>query len=304
MNHRHNMEHHNFYNETDRFVICQPLGGINDTLCQIGHCIEYAEKFNRKLIIDTKSASDLCDHFSNYFEVIEIHTFIYLCLSKKDIVAIHNHPMYTLGIDLQFDPDSPKLYPLDMNNDSTEKFVLHRSYGGGLQSFNTVQYFKLLPYLADEIKHRKRSLGKYNAILIRHTDYQTDYETELLKIKALNDDTPLYVFTDNYIVQDFAKTLGFSKLIVNEKLHKNTKEYVPIMHVRWNDPKVPVQQINTEVLSDLFLSALSEHIYSTYIVGFMGDRRFENKEIKSGFVHLAMELNRNRILLDTILRNR
>lgn len=298
------MEQYNFYNEEDKFVICQPLGGINDTLCQIGHCIRYAEKFNRKLIIDTKSASDFYDHFSNYFEVLKSNNMIHPQLLDEDINVIHDHPMYTLGVDLRYNPDLPKLYPLDITNDSNEKFVLHRSYGGGFDSFYAVQYFKLLPYIADEIKQRKQSLGEYRAILIRHTDYQTDYETELLKIRELNDETPLYVFTDNYIVQDFAKTLNFPKLYVNENLHKNNTKYVPIMHVRWNSPQISVKQINIEVLSDLFLAALSNQIYSTYIIGYMGDRRFENKEIKSGFVHLAIELNRNRVLLDTLLRNR
>jgi hypothetical protein len=298
------MEQYNFYNEEDKFVICQPLGGVNDTLCQIGHCIKYAEKFNRKLIIDTKSASDFYDHFSNYFEVIKSKNMIHPQLLGEDITAIHNDPMYTLGVDLKFNPDIPKLYPLDINNDSNEKYVLHRNFGGGFDSFYAVQYFKLLPYLADEIKQRKQSLGEYCAILIRHTDYQTDYEAELIKIRALNDETPLYVFTDNYIVQDFAKTLDFTKLYVNENLYKNNKKYAPITNVRWDYPEVSVKQINTEVLSDLFLAALSKHIYQTYIVGYMGDRRFENKEIKSGFVNLATELNSNRVLLDTLLRNR
>ena len=181
---------------------------------------------------------------------------------------------------------------------------MHRNFGGGFDSFYAIKHFKLLPYLADEIKQRKQSLGEYRAILIRHTDYQTDYEAELIKIRALNDETPLYVFTDNYIVQDFAKTLNFPKLYVNENLQKNDKKYVPIMHIRWGTPQISIQKINTEVLSDLFLAALSINIYQTYIVGYMGDRRFENKEIKSGFVHLATELNRNRVLLDTLLRNR
>ena len=299
------MEQYNFYNEEDKFVICQPLGGINDTLCQIGHCIKYAEKFNRKLIIDTRSASDFCDHFSNYFEVIKSNNMIHLQLLDEDIYAIYNDPKYTLGIDLRHNHAiPPKLYPLDFNNDSNEKYVFHRNFGGGFDSFYAVQYFKLLPYLADEIKQRKQSLGEYRAILIRHTDYQTDYEAELIKIRALNDETPLYVFTDNCIVQDFAKTLDFPKLYVNENLHKNYEKYVPIMHVHFDSPHIPVKQINTEVLSDLFLAALSKNIYQTHIVGYMGDRRFENKEIKSGFVHLATELNRNRVLLDTLLRNR
>lgn len=294
------MEQFNF-NTDDKFIICQPLGGLNDMLCQIGHCIEYAEKFNRKLIIDTKMVSDMADHFSNYFELIQPNNFIYSKLETDDIKTIHNHPARTMQLNLIHDYSDPKLNSIDINTDFNEKFILHRAFGGGLQSAYALRYFRLLPQIADEIKNRKQSLGDYRAVLIRHTDYQTDYQAVLLEIKELGDDSPLYVFTDSCVVQDFAKCLGFTKLLINENLQRIDDKYLPIMHVRNVIPTITMYQVNCQVLTDLFLAAMSNHIYPTYIVGYRGDRQFENKKVKSGFINLAIELNRDRMLLDRLL---
>lgn len=295
------MEQYNFHISPDKFVICQPMGGINDMLCQMGLCIEYAEKFNRKIIIDTKTFSDLSDHFSNYFQVIRPNTFIYLDLEDSDMQNLHDHPAFNSKINLRKTEDENMLYPLDFSKDSDEKFVLHRHFGGGFMSLYALRYFSLLPQFIAAIKQRKQFLGEYHAILIRHTDYQTDYQTALTNLRAMASHIPLYVFTDNYIVQDFAKTLGFHKLIINENLYKNDMKYVPIMHTSRINPSIPVMQVNSGVLSDLFLAALATHIYPTHILGHNGDRQFENKRVKSGFVNLAIELHHDRILLDRIL---
>lgn len=287
----------------EKYIICQPLGGINDMLCQIGHCIEYAEKFKRILLIDTMPA-DLHDHFSNYFQLIKPTEYIQLKLDDDQIQRIHDDPMYTLGLDLRYnvrsDATNLNIRPLDMESDSVDKYVVHRDYGGGLQSLYALKYITLLPHLADEIKSRKRSLGEYQAVLIRNTDYQTDYKTALAKIKALNNPMPLYLFTDDYMVQDFAKTLGFTKLIINENLYKSNTQYLPIMHVS-RVSSVPPAEINIQVLSDLFLSALSTYIYPTYVMGYLGDKRFELQPLQSGFIRLSIALNQDRMLLNSIL---
>lgn len=298
------MEQLNLHSNLYKYIICQPLGGLNDMLCQIGHCIMYAERFNRKLIIDTRTASDLRDHLDNYFQVIKPNNFIHLRLDNDSIQVIHDQISYSSGVDLILKHNENRLRPLDMNSDSDEKFVLHRAFGGGLESLYALKYLKLLPHVANEILQRKQRLGDYNAVLIRNTDYQTDYENVLLNIRTIDIHSPLYVFTDDYKVQDYAKTLGFSKLIVNENLYKNKEvhhQYLPIMHTSIIIPAISAHQINLEVFSDLFLASLAMHIYPTYIVGHKGDRQFENKRVKSGFVNLAIELNRDRNLLNSIL---
>jgi hypothetical protein len=62
-------------------------------------------------------------------------------------------------------------------------------------------------------------------------------------------------------------------------------------------------QINDEVLMDLFLSSLSEHIYPTYVTGYQNNNQYADIKFKSGFVNLAIELNNDKKLLNNILGN-
>ena len=51
-----------------RFVYCRPVGGLNDTLCEVERCWSYAEQNGRALVIDTR-ASGLMGQFSTFFSV-------------------------------------------------------------------------------------------------------------------------------------------------------------------------------------------------------------------------------------------
>jgi hypothetical protein len=285
----------------DKILICQPVGGINDMLCQIGMCIEYSEKFNRKLIIDT-TKSDLNDHFSHYFETNDLGKNIQIELSMKQINTFYNDPLFPKDCYLTH---SEHLYPMSvpLDRDYKDKFLLHRTWGGGVMSLYALKYFKLQDYLINRIKKRKKSLGTYHAILIRHTDYNTDYKNALNEIKDMNLQTPLYVFTDSTEVQEYARTLKFKKLIVNENIYKGTMNHIPIMHYSRLDPMIHPFEINDEVLMDLFLSSLSEHIYPTYVTGYQNNNQYAGIKFKSGFVNLAIELNNDKKLLNNILGN-
>lgn len=282
----------------ERILICQPMGGINDMLCQIGNCIAYAEKYNRKLIIDT-TTSDLNDYFSNYFLTNDLGKNIQLGLNPEQISYFCSDPKFPSNYLLTGNNLNPII--MDFEREFTDKYLLHRYWGGGLSSIYALKHFKLLDVFAQKIKQKKIELGNYHAIMIRHRDYNTDYVTALIEIKKLNLDVPLFLFTDNYIVQDYAKTLNFKKLYINESLHKNDDVNLPIMCIPKDDKNVTHYEINTQVLMDLFLAALSEHIYPTYLQGYIGDNQFVNKEVKSGFINLAIELKNDRQLLQNLL---
>ena len=54
---------------TERLLLCRPLGGLNDILCQVERACRYAERFDRTVIIDTRhqSTTYFRDSFSRYF---------------------------------------------------------------------------------------------------------------------------------------------------------------------------------------------------------------------------------------------
>ena len=268
-------------------------------LCQIGMCIDYSEKFNRKLIIDT-TKSDLTDHFSHYFETNELGKNIQIELSKKQINIFYKDPLFPKDC---YITHNEHLYPMSVpfDRDYPDKFLVHRTWGGGLMSLHALKYFKLVDYLISRIKKKKKSLGTYHAILIRHTDYNSDYKNALNEIRDMNLKVPLYVFTDSHEVQEYAKTLKFKKLFVNENLYKGNNKDIPVMHYSRLDPLIHPFEINDEVLMDLFLSALAEHIYPTYITGYQNNNQFLGSQYRSGFVNLAIALNNDKTLLNNIL---
>src|ERR1700756_3329644 len=54
----------------ERILLCRPQGGLNDVLCVIEMARRYAEKYNRKLFVDTNFVNTeyIRDEFSNYFK--------------------------------------------------------------------------------------------------------------------------------------------------------------------------------------------------------------------------------------------
>ena len=51
-----------------KYILCRPVGGLNDIFCQIEKCWQYAEKYNRILIVDTdKSQGLLGQNFLDFF---------------------------------------------------------------------------------------------------------------------------------------------------------------------------------------------------------------------------------------------
>jgi len=277
------------------------MGGINDLLCQIGECIKYSKMYNRKLIIDTRTISDLNEDFCNYFSTND--SSIQLSLTDEQIKEFHMDPSFPKDTILTCDRLNPLARCIINSVDWPDKFLIHRAFGGGLESAYALTYFTLVDYLSDSIKKRKKELGAYHSILIRNTDYKTDYMGILCEIKQMNLDVPLFLFTDDYHVQDYAKTLMFNKLIINENLYRSNAINTPIMHTSHFMTNISPKTINDEVLTDLFLAAMSDHIYPTYISGFKDGKEFENMQIKSGFVNLAMHLNTNQELLNNILVN-
>lgn len=53
----------------NRLLLCRPLGGLNDILCQIESCCRYAERFGRTVVVETDfhCTKSFRDDFSRYF---------------------------------------------------------------------------------------------------------------------------------------------------------------------------------------------------------------------------------------------
>jgi hypothetical protein len=134
----------------EKYLLCRPLGGLNDILCQINYCYNYCIKFNRILLIDT---SFLYEHnsfscsFDKYFDFIK-KVKIQIITNKEqiyDIIGDNNKSIYpsllknsifnyeityikNLNAKEQFQSNGNNLY-LEKKK-FNEDIVIHHSYGG------------------------------------------------------------------------------------------------------------------------------------------------------------------------------
>ncbi|WP_176082974.1 hypothetical protein [Martelella sp. HB161492] len=199
----------------EKFLLARPLGGLNDSLVQLELSRSYAQRFGRTLVIDT-SAGNLKDAFSNYFEplphfgtVLKTYTPDLLqALDQMDSVrpaaVAHRLSSYELKFVEQgyvlTDLEEPVQF--DMSADHEEQLLVHEQCGGGRDSFNFLQHVCFQPLIATEIVRRLLALKLgYDAVHVRHTDYQTDYRTFLKRLSPSLRGRRVLLCTDSPQVQ-------------------------------------------------------------------------------------------------------
>lgn len=271
------------------YILCQAQGGLNDILCQIWHCVQYALQHNRNIILTHWSyfQSDLFDvfDFSDFpvkiFPIDHMKNITYSAVEPADCEEYvrffldKRNNTAKIGSILTIDTrkfDRTKIYP-------STTLLLHDSCGGGLESvecFTYIRFTKKFQQMYTDIT--KTFPSKYNAVHIRNTDIQTNTENILNIIQTYNT-IPLFVGTDNLklkqeILQIIPNTFSTELKVTQENnanLHyiyeKNILEFSVI------DLLVMVFSINT-----------IEEIYEK-----------AHEEIKSGFTRLIDKLKLQKI---------
>ena len=82
-----------------RLVLCRPLGGLNDILCQIELACTYAERFGRTVVVDTAEHSDryFRDLFSNYFQSARTNLVLGLDAIRRRLDVLDTVPTFLAG---------------------------------------------------------------------------------------------------------------------------------------------------------------------------------------------------------------
>jgi len=137
----------------EKFLLCRPHGGLNDTLCQIEQCWRYAEKFGRTLIIDTLN-SGLFAAFSKFFSPRKSLTKVHFNLSEKQLYFLNSltcFPHFAQGklqtyfavysIDFQnfVDRETSEMLTFNFDKNYDELVLIHEQSGGGTLSFDLLK---------------------------------------------------------------------------------------------------------------------------------------------------------------------
>lgn len=194
-----------------RLLVVRPLGGLNDSLCQIEHAREIAFRTGRALVIQTELAypdrshsfaqpfSSLF-HFEDNTQTIDTSSFHeQLKILKTVYPTVYQSPqkLSTNTIsDLTF--GEKLVFRLPMNCQEDADILVHESAGGGPLGALLLGRVEISPHIlsritAPTIQALKTSCG----IHFRNSDYKSDYSALFSFIERLNETTPAVIASDD-----------------------------------------------------------------------------------------------------------
>jgi len=292
---------------SNKYLICRPDGGLNDMLCRIELCFRYALKYKRKLIIE--------HNFGDFQDNIEKYFILPKYMLNEPISDIQ-YPVSVYPPELKYDlynyesvyvPHGRKLIDggfihFDFSKNYKEQYLVYHNAGGGQHSISFLRRIKLEEKLRHHIASTIDKLGNYVAAHIRNVnnpkEFQTDYKPFLSSIHSnLTHDT-IVVCTDSYEVQQYSKQLFGDKLILPISIPDNMDGKA--LHFKKNlDPECNYKA-NVEAITDLFILACSDKLYITNVTC---ESRNITKEsmFYSGFSRLAMNLHKRKRLVRRLL---
>jgi len=204
-----------------RYVLCRPEGGLNDMLCRIEECWQYAERFGRTLVIDT-SFGHFKDDFTRYFSVVAPSVAPVLpvlsasVLDRLEALDVRPHQVrgrlgtyanvYSSQQRCYVDEASGASLTFDFETDYPEACLLYNNSGGGTVAIDCLKRLRLVPDIADDLRRLLEKLGdNYMAVHVRNTDYRTDYKRFFKSIEREVDDVDLLVCSDDATCVEFAR---------------------------------------------------------------------------------------------------
>lgn len=224
-----------------KYVLCRPLGGFNDVLCQINYCYNYCIKYNRILLIDTSfnyyhNSFDSSCSFDKYFtfkkkiriKIIYNNDIVKQIISNKELSIypknINDIFFYniTYNDDIWFNLDGIPLFANKLI-DYDEDIIVHHTFGGGRESTQLVNLISLNKSIICEYKKIYLQINKpYLGIHIRNTDMKSNY------IDFLNNNYEKILSYDNILLATDSETVYkyFIELFKNKCIY-NFSKFLP-----------------------------------------------------------------------------
>jgi hypothetical protein len=280
----------------ERFLLCQPQGGLNDTLCQIGRACLYAERFDRTVVVDTNHARKpyFRDDLSNYFVSRDRR----LLLSPTEAPGLLDEPdvfpvflkgrlrdyvtCYDRTVSNFVDAENGEAPTFDFEQDYPQRLIVHEACGGGDLSLAALARLRLRDPLREELVRRRALAGpRYSAVHVRYTDYQAGYES--LTAQQIAPVDPLFVATDNPgVVAHFQALIGADRVL----------SFASLPHLDGSPFHQPREQDdhaerNRDAILDLLMLTLATRFYILPLKPNANDAEY------SGFSMLAANLREN-----------
>ena len=292
--------------EIEKFLLCRPHGGLNDTLCQIEQCWRYAEKFGRTLIIDTLN-SGLLAEFSEFFSPKNSLTKVHFSLSEKqlcflDTLTCFPHfaqgklktyfAVYSKDVGNCVDRETSEMLTFNFDKNYDELVLIHEQSGGGNLSFDLLNRISISenirPIVIDRIQH----LGHdYLAIHVRNTDYQTQYKDLFRDVYPSVSNKSLLICSDDAEVISHARNFfTLSNVLTSSQTPRTGNKPLHLRATHSDDEQRKKATINSII--DLIALGRSTELYFANVTA----------GHSSGFSRLAMHLCQNKNVIDALLK--
>jgi len=284
----------------DRYLLCRPQGGLNDTLCQISICWNYASQFGRTLVIDTRN-SGLHAQFSDFFaprrnsprlifnasdEVLESLNALSCYppelggkLHRLDLALLHS-------LNYVFKDDVSVPLTFDFSEDYAHDVLVHERCGGGRASYSLLEKIRLSPNIRPVILERIKRLGeRYSAVHVRNTDIQTNFKELFQRIGPEVKGKRLLVCSDDAAVARYARSyFRDSEVLVSSEIPDTGG--TPL-HGPGGDKLHAI-----DAIVDLIALGQSEELYFAV----------PERGTISGFSGLAAHMSRNKYVINALLQ--
>lgn len=290
----------------EKFLLCRPHGGLNDTLCQIEQCWRYAEKFGRTLIIDTLN-SGLLAEFSEFFSPRDSLTKVHFSLSEEQLCLLNTFTcfphsiqgklntyfaVYSMDSKNYVDRETTAILTFNFDKNYDELVLIHEQCGGGNLSFDLLNRISISENIRPIVLDRIQHLGhEYLAIHVRNTDYQTQYKDLFLDIYPSVTNKSLLVCSDDAKVISHAKNFFIlSNVLTSSQTPQTGNKPLHLSSTHSDDAQRKKATVNSII--DLIALGRSTKLYFANVTA----------GHSSGFSRLAMHLCQNKNVIDALLK--
>lgn len=294
------------FGEEEKFVLCRPRGGLNDTLCQIERCREYAERHSRTLLIDS-TRSGLLGEFSEFFQLRDETARVHLDLTDTQLKFLNTlscyphalrgkldayQPVYSSEARNFLDKNTGIRPSFDFKKDYEEAVLVHEQCGGGKKSFALLDRIALAESLRPIVLSRIQALGEgYIAIHVRNTDYKTEYETFFRTLYPRVTNRSLLVCSDDAAVIAHARAFFDKSKIMTSSRAEYSGNRPPHNWHKKRGSKRQRKAITTNAIVDLIALGRAKKLYFANVMG----------DFPSGYSRLAEYLCRHKRVIDALL---
>ena len=211
-----------------RAIISKPLGGLNDTLCQIQRALHFAEHTGRHLFLDTTESGILAP-FDDFFEFLDDAVPLTIGFPASEVDRWDQMSVSPASLEGRvsefFDTPYPERFEMVGARDSravrlpppevTTDLVVHHQRGGGRKSHLLLRRIRVKPDVMTQVVDMASGLPEhYAAVHIRATDYTTDHVSVLNRVKRAEKSHPILVCSDNAnVIEDATRILGESRVL-------------------------------------------------------------------------------------------